>query len=126
MFQISKAYKWPIIALVLLVLIILYYKLDPTGYSFFPKCPFYWLTGYKCPGCGSQRAVHDLLHLDFPGAFQQNPLLVISIPYIAGALLFDYTSLNQRFPRARKILYGKTAILIVFVVVIAYWILRNI
>jgi len=119
-------FKWPLIALILLVITVIYYTLDPADYSFFPKCPFYWLTGYKCPGCGSQRAIHHLLHLDFPGAFKENPLLVISIPYIIGGFLFDYTKLNDTFPRTRKILYGKIAIKIVFIIVISFWIIRNI
>ena len=107
-------------------LVLVYYSLDPAKYSIFPKCPFYWLTGYKCPGCGSQRAIHHLLHFDFPGAFEANPLLVIAIPYIIGGFLFDYTNLSNKFPRARKVLYGRNAIIIVFIIVIAYWIIRNI
>jgi hypothetical protein len=112
--------------MLLLGLGIIYYSLDPADYSIFPKCPFYWLTGYKCPGCGSQRAIHHLLNLDFRGAFTANPLLVISIPYIIGGFLFDYTNLSKRIPRIRKILYGKTAIIVLVVIVIGYWIIRNI
>ncbi len=121
-----QIFKPPLLLLLLLVLAVIYFALDPAGFSFFPKCPFYWLTGYKCPGCGSQRAVHDLLHLNFRGAFHENPLLVISIPYILGGFAFDYTNLSQRIPRVRKTLYGKTAIILVVIIVIAYWILRNI
>lgn len=117
--------KIPVIALILLGLLIVYYSLDPAKYSIFPKCPFYWLTGYKCPGCGSQRAVHHLLILDFKAAFRDNPLLVVSIPYIWGGFLFDYTSLANKIPGVRKVLYGKTAIIIVFVIVLTYWIVRN-
>ncbi len=118
--------KLPAVALLALILAVVYFLLDPAQYNFFPKCPFYAVTGYKCPGCGSQRAVHALLNLDFPGAFMANPLLVIAIPYIILGFLFDYTRLGERIPRVRKILYGKNAILIVLVIVIAYWILRNI
>jgi hypothetical protein len=118
-------FKIPLISFLLLVLVLVYYSLDPTEYSIFPKCPFYWLTGYKCPGCGSQRAVHYLLHLDFRGAFYANPLLVMAIPYIIGAFLFDYTNLSNTFPRIRKVLYGKIAIIIVVIIVIAYWFIRN-
>jgi hypothetical protein len=53
-------------------------------------------------------------------------LLVISIPYILGGFLFDYTDLSRRIPAVRKFLYGKTAIILVAILVIAYWILRNI
>lgn len=117
--------KIPLIVLVILALVVVYYSLDPAKYSIFPKCPFYWFTGYKCPGCGSQRLIHHLLILDFKGAFEANPLLLISIPYIMGGFLFEYTQLGLSFPRVRKFFYGKIAIIIVFIIVITFWIGRN-
>lgn len=45
-------------------------------------CPFHFLTGWLCPGCGSQRAMHDLLHLNVSGAYGHNALLVLSIPLL--------------------------------------------
>jgi len=121
-----RIFKGPLIALIVLAVVIIYYSLDPANYNFFPKCPFHTLTGYKCPGCGSQRAIHDLLNLDLKGAFHANPLLVMAIPYILLGFIFDYTSLSNRIPRVRRFLYGKTAILIVLGIVIFYWIWRNI
>ena len=44
------------------VLALIYYKFNPSDIAIFPKCPFLLLTGLKCPGCGSQRAIHSLLH----------------------------------------------------------------
>jgi hypothetical protein len=61
---------------------ILYYRFDPLSSPVFPKCPFLLLTGWKCPGCGSQRAIHELLHLDVFTAFSRNALLVCSLPYL--------------------------------------------
>jgi len=126
MFRISRVFKWPLIALLLLVLLILYYWLDPADYDFFPKCPFYVITGYKCPGCGSQRAIHQLLNFHFAEAFKANPLLVIAIPYILLGFAFDYTSLRDKYPAVKKRLFGVPAILLVILIVIAYWIIRNI
>ena len=48
-----------------------------------PPCPSRWLTGLFCPGCGSTRALHALLHGDLPGALAMNPLLVVSLPAVA-------------------------------------------
>jgi len=121
-----RTIKWTLIALITLILAIIYYSLDPADYSFFPKCPFNWLTGYKCPGCGSQRAIHHLLTLNFVEAFRANPLLVISLPYIILGFLFDYTNLSDRFPSLRKTLFGTRAIIIIAIIVLAYWLLRNI
>ena len=62
---------------------VMYGLLDPARHALFPKCPFLMLTGgLRCPGCGSQRAVHALLHLEFKEAFLYNPMVVISIPFL--------------------------------------------
>ena len=41
----------------LLVFGFIYYALDPSQSGVFPRCTFLTLTGYKCPGCGSQRSM---------------------------------------------------------------------
>lgn len=52
-----------------------------------PACPFHALTGIWCPGCGSTRCLHALVHLDLPQAMAMNPLLVLSIaPMLVMAL----------------------------------------
>ena len=62
---------------------VMYGLLDPARHAIFPKCPFLMLTGgLRCPGCGSQRALHALLHLEFKEAFLYNPMVVISIPFL--------------------------------------------
>lgn len=54
----------------------------------FLKCPLYALTGFQCPLCGSQRAIHHLLHLHPVSAFSYNPWLVAvgiyALMYAAG------------------------------------------
>ncbi|MBK7215317.1 MAG: DUF2752 domain-containing protein [Bacteroidales bacterium] len=120
-----RIFKLSLLAAILLVLALVYYTLDPASSSIFPSCPFYYLTGYKCPGCGSQRAVHALLHLDFGKAMKANPLLVPSIPYIILGLLFDYTNLSDKYPKTRKILFGKIAIILVIIIVVSFGIIRN-
>ena len=47
---------------------------DPTVTSWFPSCPFYALTGWLCPFCGSLRAFHALLHGHVGAALTLNPL----------------------------------------------------
>lgn len=121
-FKEKKKFLW--LMSVLLGVAFIYFILDPSN-GLFPQCPFYWLTGYKCPGCGSQRAIHELLHLHFGNALKQNALLVISIPYIMTGFFFDFTNLGELWPRARKILFGPSTIKIIAVVVIAWWIIRN-
>jgi len=56
---------------------------DPATSGIFPPCPFRALTGYLCPGCGSLRAIHQLLLGNFGKAFALNPFAVISLPFLA-------------------------------------------
>jgi hypothetical protein len=52
------------------------------GAAGFPECPFHRLTGLYCPGCGTIRAIHALLHGDPLSAFRYNPLAVLSLPLL--------------------------------------------
>lgn len=82
------------------------------------------LTGLKCPGCGTQRAIHALLHGDVVTALRFNALLPVSIPLLViyGFADVARTRHQQFFSRVNS----RTAILTVLAVVILWWILRNI
>jgi len=111
----------------IIVLGIVYFLNNPRDYDIFPKCPVYYFTGLKCPGCGSQRAIHHLLHLDFISAVKENFLLVISIPYLAVGFIFEQIKRpSERILRWRKILYGKTAIIFVLIIIILFCVCRNV
>ena len=56
---------------------------NPARHSFYPFCAFHRATGLLCPGCGSLRALHQLLHGHFAEAVRFNALLVTSLP-VAG------------------------------------------
>src|SRR5207253_1036215 len=60
---------------------------EPGKSGFFPVCPFRTLTGFACPGCGSTRGMHALVHGDVIAAFKFNPLLVLSLPFLLYALV---------------------------------------
>jgi hypothetical protein len=108
------------------VLTYLYLNNPASGDAYFPSCPFNSLTGLQCPGCGSQRAIHHLLHLNFDEALNQNALLVVSIPYILGGFAFDYLKpQSTRALKWRKLLYGKRAIYVVVILVLCFSIYRN-
>ncbi|MCY2687185.1 DUF2752 domain-containing protein [Salinimicrobium sp. TH3] len=112
--------------LFLLVLGIVYAAFDPASSTFFPACPFHSFTGLMCPGCGSQRALHHLLNLQVQTAYSYNPLLVISLPYImAGTVIDHYPNPPQKLLKWRQFFFGRTAILLILFVIIAFWILRN-
>lgn len=108
----------------LLVFGFIYYALDPSASSAFPQCTFLTLTGYKCPGCGSQRAIHALLHGDVVDAFKYNAMLFIAIPWIG--LCAYAESRRTRNPRQYARLNAPLLIWLFLAMVLIWWVLRNI
>ncbi|HEX4144582.1 MAG TPA: DUF2752 domain-containing protein [Pirellulales bacterium] len=53
------------------------WAVDPAQSDVYPRCALHWLTGLHCPGCGSTRAAHSLLHGNLWDALCFNALLVI-------------------------------------------------
>ena len=106
-------------------LAILYFFVNPSEVDFLPKCPLYATTGIYCPGCGSQRATHQLLNFNILGVLHQNVLYFISI-FVFG-YHFIITSFNLIFKKNiyNYIYHPKTPIMML-IVIIVYWILRNI
>ena len=115
--------KW-IFVVIILVIMGYYFFLNPYEQEyFFISCPFYKITGYQCPGCGCQRAFHELLHLNFKEAFHQNALVLFGIPYFS---LIFFTSFHQeKYAKLRQFLIGKKTILILFFIIILFGIFRN-
>ncbi len=122
----SKIIKWGIVFTVLTLLAILYKLYNPLNSNLFPKCPFRSITGYRCPGCGSQTSIHYLLNFDLKNAVRANLLFILSIPYVLTGFVFDLIkSPGEKVLKWRKILFGTKAIYVVLTVIISFWILRN-
>jgi ABC-type spermidine/putrescine transport system permease subunit II len=58
---------------------------------FYPPCLFKKLTGLNCPGCGSSRALHQLMHGNLLPALDYNILVVIFLPFIVVGILSFFT-----------------------------------
>ena len=58
------------------------FAVDPTRVSLFPPCPLHRYTGLWCPGCGTTRALHQLLHGNLAAAFRFNPLAISLLPVV--------------------------------------------
>ena len=87
-------------------------------------CPFYFLTGLYCPGCGGTRAVEALLNLDFIQALRYNSFIFLAVPFI----LYYLICLSWAFVRGERYEAGKkfSVILIVLCAVgIVYGVIRN-
>ena len=65
------------------------YRTSPETSRFYPPCLFHALTGFHCPGCGTARALHLLLHGDIPGAFAMNALTMLALPFLLYALVAE-------------------------------------
>jgi hypothetical protein len=62
---------------------LVYFAIDPTQVAIFPACTFHSITGLDCPGCGAQRALHQLLHGNIIAALRLNVMFVLSLPLAA-------------------------------------------
>lgn len=103
----------------------IFYTFNPETQPLFPKCPFLFATGYECPGCGSQRAIHSLLHFNIGAALSYNALMVLVLPYIFLGIWLEYFGGRKRFPGIEKFFFGRWSAVVVLTVIIAYWIVRN-
>ena len=112
-----------LVVALLLVLGFIYSALDPSQSGFFPRCIFLEYTGYKCPGCGSQRAVHALLHGDVAAAFHYNAMLLVAIPWIAVCLFAE--SRRTSNPRLYARLNAPLLIWLFLALILLWWLLRN-
>ena len=124
----SKGYKIGLGAAIIVMLIAalyIFYIIDPETHSLFPKCPFLLATGLECPGCGSQRAIHQLLHRNLIAALRYNAFMVLVLPYIFLGVYLQYLGGKIRHPKLEKLFFGRWSALIVLILVIVYWIVRN-
>lgn len=110
--------------LLAIVLVGVYYLFDPSASGMFPKCRLLQLTGYKCPGCGTQRMLHSLLHFDFVTAFRYNAYLLTLFPVFILLMLLD----GWQKWLSRKWADITTYILVglFLVTTILWWVLRNV
>lgn len=121
----SKFGYWIIGVAICIAFGIIYYFIDPANEWLMPKCLFKQLTGWDCPACGNQRALHALLHGEFAKAFGFNPFAVISLPYV---LLFAYTTFSQSKHSLllKPYIQHRITVYIYLAGIIAWWILRNV
>lgn len=98
---------------------------QPGSSGFFPGCPFRAFTGIICPGCGSTRGLHHLLHGDLETALQLNPLMVLLLPFLIFALL-RHTNAVLRGKQLKGNQLPANAIWALFFVIVAFWVARNI
>lgn len=82
----QKIWRWSIPLAAVAVAVVLLRVFDPSTSGIFPPCPVHYLTGWYCPGCGSLRAIHEILHGHVWSAWAMNPLTVVLLPFLAYGL----------------------------------------
>jgi len=113
-----------ILLLLIFALAVLFWY-DPAESGVFPPCLFHAITGWHCPGCGSARGLHQLLHGHPLVAFGLNPLMVLSLPFVSYRLISQilYVCSRRRLP---GVFIPARWIWALLAVIILFWILRNI
>ncbi len=98
---------------------------DPASTGMFPQCPFYAITGFHCPGCGTLRALHQLFNGNLITALGLNSLAMLSLPFLAYSFMsrIAQEARGQAFP---TVFIPAGWIWALFVVVILFWVFRNI
>lgn len=111
-----------VVAVVLAVAI--YFSFDPSVSRFFPRCIFLTLTGYQCPGCGTQRALHALLHGNLAAAWHYNAALIVALPLIA---LYAYAECYRKTKVSLyRSLNSPVVITLLLVAIVSWWVMRNV
>lgn len=110
-------------AAVIVAALIILFIFNPEKTVWMPHCPSHMLTGYDCPGCGTLRALHALLHGDIAAAWHYNAAVFFAVPVMAALAVAPHTrphSPLRRFADSRR------TPIAVFVALVAWTVLRNV
>jgi hypothetical protein len=122
--MVNRSLRAALIWASLAVAAIYLFVFEPGKSGFFPGCPFRSLTGFACPGCGSSRGLHCLLHGDVVAAFEFNPLLTLSLPFLFYALV-RYTNAVVRDQPLKWPQPNAKYMWMLGAVILSFWIFRN-
>jgi hypothetical protein len=100
------------------------HAVDPSETSI-AVCPFRTLTGFACPGCGTLRCLHALLHGDLAQALDRNALTVLVLPLLVAAwVVAGARAVSGRPVRTPRV--PAWAIRALVVATVAFWAFRNV
>jgi len=97
---------------------------EPGRTGFFPPCPFRTFTGLSCPGCGTTRALHQLLHGNVLAALELNPLLALFLPLLA-FILISYTRSAVTGREMPQVILPRKYVWAFWGLVLAFFVIRN-
>ena len=111
------------IALSLLILAGVYFFVDPMQAKWLPRCIWKVATGTDCPGCGSQRMAHALMHGDFRTAWKANSYALCMLPLIGTMLWLEL--FREKHHRLYRKVHSPVVIWSLVASVLIWWIARN-
>ena len=103
----------------------LLYTVDPRVPGNYPPCFFLYFTGCYCPGCGTLRAMHRMLHGDATGALGYNVLAVLVSP-ILFAVGIDGVARSFGSRLLPAINVSPRVAWAALAVIVGFWVLRNV
>ena len=112
-------------AVVLVIVILVLAWGNPYSDTWLLQCPLYQLTGIKCPFCGGQRAVYEILHLNIKEAWKLNPGLFVASPYLFLLLIAQIFPQLQNKSKIIRLCYKNRTLLLFFVLLLFWGIVRN-
>lgn len=97
---------------------------NPAVSSFYPTCPLNNYTSIYCPGCGTQRAAHEILNGNIAQAFSLNALFTLSIPF---AIYYTFIELFNRLAKTdiKNIPLNNRNLIFFLLIALVFMILRN-
>lgn len=101
------------------------YANPPEHARFYPPCLFHQLTGLHCPGCGSTRCLHALLHLRVGEALQKNMLVVFVLPFIGMSATRWWWRWSRGLPPVIMKPVSPWLMSFIGITVVAFGVLRN-
>jgi len=117
-------WKFVFLALAATPCLVLLLVRNPADSGLFPPCPLLAITGYHCPGCGTLRALHQLLNGHLLAAIDYNPLTVFFLPFLAYAFFAAMAGEFGR-PKLPAVFIPAGWIWALLVAVVAFGVLRN-
>ncbi|MEO5710676.1 MAG: DUF2752 domain-containing protein [Nocardioidaceae bacterium] len=98
---------------------------DPHQSGSWGGCPWLYLTGTYCPGCGGLRAVNDLTNGQVGAAASSNLLFVGSLPFIAfwwsRSVLTGWRGTHQPVSTRQVVL----PVVLLGALAVVFWVVRN-
>ena len=107
-----------------LVFMFSYYPIGGEGVDFYPPCIWFALTDTYCPGCGSMRGIQSTIEGNIFGLFENNILLFIALPF----LFYSFIIVGFKAFKGYKpltIFLTKNEIYFIVLLIIVFWIIRN-